>query len=67
MAWTQAEIDTLKKAIVAGVQTVEYGDKRVTYQSMEAMLKALAVAQEEVTNATADGATTYSLAAHDRD
>lgn len=39
MAWTQTQLDTLEAAIAQGVLTVEYGDKRVTYQSMADMLR----------------------------
>lgn len=55
--WTQTEIDTLRAAIASGVLTVSYDGpprRMVTYQSTEAMLKVLALAQQAV-NAAAGG------------
>lgn len=37
MAYTQQDLQTLERAIAAGVQQVRYGDRVVTYQSLEAM------------------------------
>lgn len=37
MAYTTQDLQTLERAIAAGVQQVRYGDRTVTYQSMEAM------------------------------
>lgn len=48
MAWTQAEIDTLKAAIAKGVKTVAYSDKTITYQNLEEMLQALNVMEGNV-------------------
>jgi hypothetical protein len=45
VAYTQAEIDTLKAAIVSGVLTVSYDGpprRSVTYQSLDAMRATLA-------------------------
>lgn len=55
MAWTQADIDTLKAAIATGVQEVEYDGppkRRVKYQSFEQMRGALALMQAEVSGAS---------------
>lgn len=38
MAFTQTELDTLNAAIAQGALTVKYGDKEVTYQSLDKML-----------------------------
>lgn len=48
MAWTQTEVDNLKKAIAQGVLTVDYGDKRVTYRSLAEMKEILSMMQAEV-------------------
>lgn len=48
MAWSQAEIDALKKAIATGALSVHYTDRSVVYQSTDAMLKALALMEKEV-------------------
>lgn len=37
MAYTQQDLQTLERAIAAGVQQVRYGDRVVMYQSLEAM------------------------------
>ena len=56
MAWTQTDVDALKAAIATGVLTVEYSDRRITYQTTSEMLQALSVMQQEVT-LTETGAT----------
>jgi hypothetical protein len=48
MAWTQADVDTLKAAIASGVKRVRYTDREVEYQSTEDMRAALSAAQQEV-------------------
>ena len=42
MAWTQADLDGLKKAYASGVQQVKHGDNTVTYASMSDMADAIA-------------------------
>ena len=37
MAATQGQLDALEDAYFQGVLTVEYGDKKVTYRSVEQM------------------------------
>ncbi len=49
--WTQADIDTLKAAIASGVLSVSYAGppaRSITYQSMTAMLQALAMMEQAV-------------------
>lgn len=61
MAWTQADIDSLKAAIASGVLTVSFSGppaRSQTYQSTTAMLQALAVMEKSV-----NGGTSYRLAA----
>lgn len=63
---TQADVDRLEKAIARGVLKVEYVSGSVTYQSVDAMLKALAYAK----NAIAEGSarqTPSTLAVFARD
>lgn len=51
MAWTQADIDTLKAAIASGVFRVDYAGppaRSITYQSTDAMLKALSLMEHAV-------------------
>jgi hypothetical protein len=40
MAITQANLDVLDAAISAGVLTVEYDGKRITYQRIDMLIKA---------------------------
>lgn len=49
---SQSDIDKLKKAIASGVKVVEFAPGRsVTYQSTEAMIKALAFAENDIAGA----------------
>lgn len=48
MAYTQAQIDALKKAIASGVLTVRHGDEQVTYRSLAEMQAALKAMEGEV-------------------
>lgn len=38
-AFTQEQYDALNKAIAQGTLTVEYGDKKVTYRSLDEMIR----------------------------
>lgn len=51
MAWSQADIDTLKQAILdrKGARTITFADQSVTFDSIKDMLDLLAVMQGEVT------------------
>lgn len=54
MAYTQADIDAIKRAIASSTDTVTFSDGRsVRYKSNKDMMDALALAQREV--AAADG------------
>lgn len=52
MAWTSADVEKLERAIASGTLTVRYQDRQVTYQSIDAMLRALKVMRAEVEPAT---------------
>jgi len=56
LAWTSSDVDALQAAIATGVLTVEYSDRKVTYQTTKDMLQALSVMQQEVA-LTASGST----------
>lgn len=64
MAWTSADIDTIKAAIVErnGARTIQFSDQSVHFDSIEDMLKLLTVMQNEV-NAAASQSTRMRLAA----
>lgn len=40
MAYSQADVDALDKAIASGTLSVQYGDRRVQYRSMDELLQA---------------------------
>jgi hypothetical protein len=48
MAYTVEQYEKLKNAIVAGVYSVGYGDKTVTYRSINEMKAALRIMEEEI-------------------
>lgn len=48
MTWTEADVSRLKAAIASGQLSVRLGDRQVTYQSVDAMLKALDRMQADV-------------------
>lgn len=52
MAWTQADIDSLKAAIASGVTRVRYADRDVSYRSLEEMRETLRLLQGEVSPST---------------
>lgn len=47
MPFSQADIDALKAAIAKGVRRVEYQDKAVTYNSLDEMIRALRLMEDE--------------------
>jgi hypothetical protein len=67
MAWTQADIDALKRAIAGGTRRVRYesgGEARdVTYRSLAEMMQTLDLMQREVAGA---GRSRSVLVSHDR-
>jgi hypothetical protein len=69
MAWTQSDIDALKRAMATGALEVEIrqGDvtQRIRYQSFAAMQAALAQMESEVNAASAPSA--FSFPSHSRD
>lgn len=48
MAWTSADVAALQTALKSGHQTVRYGDRTITYHSIDQMLKLLAAMKQEV-------------------
>jgi hypothetical protein len=55
MAWTQSDIDRLKKAIASGVKQVMEGGRMVTYDSFESMKERLQMMQAEVNGGRTHG------------
>lgn len=48
MAYSQTDIDTLKAAVASGEKRVRFADREVEYRSIEELLKAISVAEAEV-------------------
>lgn len=66
MAFTQADVDTIKKAIASGVARVDFSDgRRVDYRTVADLKDALALAQADVTGNQTD--TTVSYASFSKD
>lgn len=53
MAWTQADVDALERAIAAGrgARTIQFTDQVVTFNSIDEMLKLLAIMRAAVAGA----------------
>jgi hypothetical protein len=64
MPWTQADVDNLQLAIAAGrgARSITFSDQSVTFNSIDDMLKLLAVMQQSV-DAAASTQKHYRLAA----
>lgn len=48
MTWTQAQHDSLARAIAEGALTVQYEDRRTTYRSLEDMLTLLGLMKKDL-------------------
>lgn len=48
MAWTQTDVDTLKKAMASGVLTFKHGETMTTFRSMAEMERQLARMEADV-------------------
>lgn len=61
VVWTQADIDTLKAAILdrKGARQITFADQSVTFDSIDDMLKLLSVMQAEVSSTTLGSRTRY--------
>lgn len=47
-SWTQTDLDRICNAIAQGSLTVQYQDKRVTYRSLDEMLKIKQLIEQEL-------------------
>lgn len=52
MAYSQADLDALDKAIASGTLSVQYGDRRVQYRSMDELLLARRHVADQIAAAT---------------
>lgn len=48
MAFVRADLEKLERAIASGTLTVRYGDRTITYQSTDALLRARKTVSGEV-------------------
>jgi len=48
MAWTQADVDKLKRAIAQGASSVRFADRSVEYRDLREMRETLAMMESEV-------------------
>lgn len=61
MAYTQADIDEIKRAMATGALRASFADREVEYRSLDEMQRQLAEMEREV-NASAGTGTSYRLA-----
>jgi len=52
MAWTSTQLDALKDALASGKLNVRFGDRSVTYRSVDELMRAIAVVEADVNAAT---------------
>jgi hypothetical protein len=64
MAFTQTQLDAIENGIAAGTTEVSYDGKRVSYRSLDEMLRIRAIIRRALGLDTAQSATI--LVAHDR-
>ena len=62
MAWTQLQLDAIEAAIASGELTVRFGDRTVTYRSMDELLRARAVVNDAVSAASGTTVDRFSFA-----
>ncbi|HEU0142226.1 MAG TPA: hypothetical protein VFQ79_21065 [Bryobacteraceae bacterium] len=62
MAWTQAQLNAIESAIASGELTVRFGDRTVTYRSMEELLQARAVIKEALETESGTAKDRFSFA-----
>ncbi len=62
MAWTQSQLDAIEAAIASGELTVRFGDRTVTYRSMDELLQARAVIKESIDAGAGKAADRFSFA-----
>jgi len=48
MAWTQTQLDAVEAAIASGELTVRFGDRTVTYRSMDELLQARGIIRDSL-------------------
>ena len=62
MAWTQSDLDAIDKAIASGEVTVHFGDRSVTYRSLDELLKIRALIKDDLQSQAETTPDRFSLA-----
>jgi hypothetical protein len=62
MAWTQQQLDAIEAAIASGELTVRFGDRTVTYRSMNELLQAHALIREALAAESGAASARFSFA-----
>jgi hypothetical protein len=62
MAWTQAQLDAVEAAIASGELTVRFGDRTVTYRSMDELLQARGVIKDSMAAESGTATDRFSFA-----
>ena len=62
MAWTQAQLDAIEAAIASGELPVRFGDRTVTYRSMEELLQARSLIKEALAAESGTATDRFSFA-----
>jgi hypothetical protein len=62
MAWTQTELDALKRAYSSGTLRVRYDDKSVEYGSEADLLRRIRVVEREINSANGNAQSSRSFA-----
>ena len=52
MAFTQAQIDAAKNALASGKLSVRFGDRSITYRSVNELRQAISLMEAELNSAT---------------
>ncbi len=61
MPWTQAQLDAIESAIASGELTVHFGDRTVTYRSMDDLVKARSMIKDELATQSGNAGDRSSL------
>jgi hypothetical protein len=62
VAWTQQQLEAIEAAIASGELTVRFGDRTVTYRSMDELLQARAVIKESISATAGTSKDRFSFA-----
>lgn len=62
MAWSQLQLDAIESAIASGELSVRFGDRTVTYRSMDELLQARAVIKESIDTVAGKATDRFSFA-----